>query len=88
LSNEAARGRGTLDNKGPGIMEELSFVMLKRLKTPLVRDVVLLAVADEEHVLLVNDYDFGIHEDAADNPPPRTCLWVVRLARPVPLTQR
>jgi hypothetical protein len=47
-----------------------------------------LAVADEQHVFLVNDDDFGIHEDADDDPPPRTCLWVVRLARPITLTQR
>jgi hypothetical protein len=47
-----------------------------------------LAVADERHVFLVNDDDFGIHEDADDDPPPRTCLWVVRLARPITLTQR
>ena len=47
-----------------------------------------LAVADEQHVFLVNDDDFGIHEEADDDPPPRTCLWVVRLARPITLTQR
>ncbi|MBU6222126.1 MAG: esterase-like activity of phytase family protein [Planctomycetes bacterium] len=47
-----------------------------------------LAVADEQHIFLVNDDDFGIHEDADDDPPPRTCLWVVRLARPITLTQR
>lgn len=41
-------GRGSLDNKGPGIMEVLSFVLLKRLGLQLARDVVLLAVADEE----------------------------------------
>ena len=47
-----------------------------------------LAVADEQHIFLVNDDDFGIHEDADGDPPPRTCLWVVRLARPITLTQR
>jgi hypothetical protein len=46
-----------------------------------------LAVADEQHVFLVNDDDFGIDEDDND-PQPRTCLWVVRLARPITLTQR
>ena len=41
-------GRGSMDNKGPGIMEVLAFVMLKRLGVPLRRDVVLAAMADEE----------------------------------------
>ena len=71
-------GRGTLDNKGPGIMEVLSFVMLKRLKTPLARDVVLLAVADEEqgggkgarymmaeHFDLFSDVEFALNEGGA-----------------------
>ena len=71
-------GRGTLDNKGPGIMEVLSFVMLKRLKTPLARDVVLLAVADEEqgggkgarymmaeHFDLFADVEFALNEGGA-----------------------
>jgi hypothetical protein len=46
-----------------------------------------LAVADEQHVFLVNDDDFGIHEDADDDPPPRTCLWVVRLPSSLQLTK-
>ncbi|MEI6658885.1 MAG: esterase-like activity of phytase family protein [Planctomycetota bacterium] len=46
-----------------------------------------LAVADEQHVFLVNDDDFGIHEDADDDPPPRTCLWVVRLPSAMRLTK-
>ena len=71
-------GRGTLDNKGPGIMEVLSFVMLKRLKTPLARDVVLLAVADEEqgggrgarymmyeHFDRFSDVEFALNEGGA-----------------------
>ena len=71
-------GRGTLDNKGPGIMEVLSFVMLKRLKVPLARDVVLLAVADEEqggakgarymmaeHFDLFADVEFALNEGGA-----------------------
>lgn len=47
-----------------------------------------LAVADERHVFLVNDDDFGVHEDADHDPPPRTCLWVVRLPQPLSLTPR
>jgi acetylornithine deacetylase/succinyl-diaminopimelate desuccinylase-like protein len=71
-------GRGTLDNKGPGIMEVLSFIMLKRLKLPLARDVVLLAVADEEqgggkgarymmaeHFDLFADVEFALNEGGA-----------------------
>ena len=46
-----------------------------------------LAVADDQHVFLVNDDDFGIHEDADDDPPPRTCLWVVRLPSAMRLTK-
>ena len=38
-------GRGTLDNKGPGIMELVAFALLKRMQVPLSRDVVLLGVA-------------------------------------------
>ena len=41
-------GRGALDMKGMGALELMTLVMLKRLKVPLKRDVVLMAVADEE----------------------------------------
>ncbi len=41
-------GRGALDMKGQGILELAAMVQLKRHKIPLKRDVVLLAVADEE----------------------------------------
>jgi hypothetical protein len=46
-----------------------------------------LAVADDHHVVLVNDDDFGVRKDADDDPAARTCLWVVRLAAALPLTQ-
>ncbi|MEZ4321076.1 MAG: M20/M25/M40 family metallo-hydrolase [Myxococcota bacterium] len=54
-------GRGALDMKGMGIVELGAMVHLKRLGVPLERDLVLLAVADEEvHGLgmkaLVNDH--------------------------------
>ncbi len=71
-------GRGTLDNKGPGIMELLAVVMLKRLNLPLARDVVLLAVADEEqggglgaremmatHFAQLQDVEFALNEGGA-----------------------
>ncbi|MCB9681005.1 MAG: M20/M25/M40 family metallo-hydrolase [Alphaproteobacteria bacterium] len=41
-------GRGALDMKGVGVVELLSMVWLHRLGVPLRRDVVLLAVGDEE----------------------------------------
>lgn len=40
-----------------------------------------LAVLDDRHVALVNDDDFGVREDAAEDPRSRTCLWVVKLPR-------
>ena len=46
-----------------------------------------LAVLDDRHVALVNDDDFGVREDAADEPRSRTCLWVVKLPGPLALTQ-
>ncbi len=41
-------GRGALDMKGMGTLELMTLVWLKRKKVPLKRDVILLAVADEE----------------------------------------
>ena len=41
-------GRGTLDMKGLGVAELLTLLLLKRAGGPLARDVVFLAVADEE----------------------------------------
>lgn len=41
-------GRGALDMKGMGIVELAAMVHLKRLGVPLERDVLLVAVADEE----------------------------------------
>jgi acetylornithine deacetylase/succinyl-diaminopimelate desuccinylase-like protein len=41
-------GRGALDMKGMGILELQTMIWLKRLEVPLRRDVILLAVADEE----------------------------------------
>src|SRR6202011_1641124 len=47
-SNGYLWGRGALDIKSLGIAELLAFADLKRRKLPLVRDVIYLAVADEE----------------------------------------
>lgn len=41
-------GRGTLDMKGLGIAQLMTFITLKRLAVPLARDVVFFAQADEE----------------------------------------
>ncbi len=41
-------GRGALDMKGMGVIELMTLVWAKRLELPLKRDIILLAVADEE----------------------------------------
>ncbi len=41
-------GRGALDMKGMGLLETMTLVWLARAKVPLSRDVILLAVGDEE----------------------------------------
>jgi acetylornithine deacetylase/succinyl-diaminopimelate desuccinylase-like protein len=41
-------GRGSLDNKGGGVLALVTMLLAKRLATPLERDLVFLAVADEE----------------------------------------
>jgi acetylornithine deacetylase/succinyl-diaminopimelate desuccinylase-like protein len=48
VADGAVWGRGALDMKGMGAIELLTLIHLKRLGIPLKRDVVLLAVADEE----------------------------------------
>jgi acetylornithine deacetylase/succinyl-diaminopimelate desuccinylase-like protein len=41
-------GRGSIDMKGPAVIQLYSFILLKRLNIPLDRDVLLMAVPDEE----------------------------------------
>ncbi|PKL75602.1 MAG: hypothetical protein CVV27_14500 [Candidatus Melainabacteria bacterium HGW-Melainabacteria-1] len=41
-------GRGAIDIKGKGIVDLMTLIRLKRAKTPLKRDLIFLAVADEE----------------------------------------
>ena len=68
-------GRGTIDMKGMGIMELISFLLHKRLGLELHRDLVFIAVADEEagsaygveflareHEDLLLDCDYVINE--------------------------
>ena len=92
-------GRGTLDDKGPGIMEALAFVMLKRLSIPLARDVVLLGVADEEqggaqgarfmmnaHFALFKDVEFALNEGGGMlELADKRMLYAVEFAQKVPL---
>ncbi len=48
IADGALWGRGALDMKGMGALEVMTMIWLKRLQVPLRRDVVLLAVGDEE----------------------------------------
>ncbi len=48
VKDGAVWGRGALDMKGMGALEVMVMAWLKRLEIPLDRDVILLAVADEE----------------------------------------
>jgi acetylornithine deacetylase/succinyl-diaminopimelate desuccinylase-like protein len=48
VKDGAVWGRGALDMKGMGVMELMTFLLLKRLGLPLKRDVVFMAEADEE----------------------------------------
>jgi acetylornithine deacetylase/succinyl-diaminopimelate desuccinylase-like protein len=41
-------GRGSIDMKGLGVVQLMSFITLKRQNVPLARDVILMAVPDEE----------------------------------------
>jgi len=41
-------GRGTIDMKGLGVVQLMAFLSLKRQNVPLARDVILMAVPDEE----------------------------------------
>jgi acetylornithine deacetylase/succinyl-diaminopimelate desuccinylase-like protein len=41
-------GRGSLDDKGMGVMELMTMLLLKRNNAPLTRDVIMLATCDEE----------------------------------------
>lgn len=45
-----------------------------------------LAVIDQQHILLVNDDDFGVGKDDTTRPS-GTCLWLLRLATPLPSAQ-
>jgi hypothetical protein len=42
-----------------------------------------IAIIDERHVAIVNDNDFGVHVKEGE-PAPRSCLFVIELAEPLP----
>lgn len=48
IADGAIWGRGTIDMKGPGVVQLYAFIALKRLNVPLNRDVLLMASPDEE----------------------------------------
>ena len=48
LAEGAIWGRGAMDMKGPGVAHLYAFIALNRMKVPLERDVILMAVPDEE----------------------------------------
>jgi acetylornithine deacetylase/succinyl-diaminopimelate desuccinylase-like protein len=48
LAEGAIWGRGAMDMKGPGVAHLYAFIALHRMKVPLDRDIILMAVPDEE----------------------------------------
>ena len=48
IADGAIWGRGAMDMKGPGVAHLYAFIALKRSNVPLNRDIILMAVPDEE----------------------------------------
>jgi acetylornithine deacetylase/succinyl-diaminopimelate desuccinylase-like protein len=48
IAEGAIWGRGAMDMKGPGVIQLYAFIALRRTRVPLDRDIILLAVPDEE----------------------------------------
>jgi acetylornithine deacetylase/succinyl-diaminopimelate desuccinylase-like protein len=48
IADDKIWGRGAMDMKGPGVAHLFAFIMIKRQKIPLDRDIILMAVPDEE----------------------------------------
>ncbi len=92
-------GRGSLDNKGGGIAHLLTVVMMKRLNVTPPRDIVLIAVADEEagggmgarfmldkHLALFQGIEFVLNEGGAIlEPAPGKLAYNIELAQKAPL---
>jgi len=96
-------GRGSIDNKGGGVVHLMTMLLAKRLATPLPRELVLLAVADEEsggahgarfmtegHMDLFQGVDFVLNEGGAVIQPPGGdhAIYSVELAQKAPLWLR
>lgn len=64
-------GRGALDMKGLGMLEVMTLVWLERLAVPLERDVILLAVGDEEV------HNEGVQALIAERWDSLRCGWVI-----------
>jgi acetylornithine deacetylase/succinyl-diaminopimelate desuccinylase-like protein len=95
-------GRGAIDNKGTGVVELMTLLLLQRLGTPPRRDLVLLAVADEEsggaygarwlterHPELFTDVEYILNEGGGIlELPDGKRLYTVELAQKAPLWLR
>ena len=95
-------GRGSIDNKGGGVLTLMTVLLAKRLGTPLQRDVLLLAVADEEaggghgarflteqHMELFADVEFVMTEGGAVvEVAEKRFVYSVELAQKAPLWLR
>src|SRR5437879_9767767 len=65
--NGSMYGRGAQDMKDEGLAQLVVMVMLKREKTALNRDVIFLAVSDEEAAGTGTDWMIGHHQDLLGN---------------------
>ena len=65
-------GRGTQDMKGMGVMELMTFLLHKRHNLPLTRDLVFMAVADEEA-----GSDYGVEFFDREHPELLDCEYVI-----------
>lgn len=98
LREGAVWGRGTLDNKGGGVIALMTLLLAKRLSTPLERDLVFLALADEEsggrygarflaehHRELFSDVEFALNEGGSIVLGEERAVYNVELAQKAPL---
>lgn len=99
VADERLWGRGTLDTKGLGVAHLAAFIELKRRRIPLARDVIFLAVADEElgggegmawlvdkHPELFSGVEAVLNEGGSSRANDRRLLWwEVEVAQKRPL---
>src|SRR2546429_1207109 len=67
IVGDSMYGRGAQDMKDEGLAQLVVMVMLKREKTALNRDVIFLAVSDEEAAGTGTDWMIGHHQDLLGN---------------------